>query len=366
MKKSIIRIAVLFLLMGLTGCGKKEKESKNVPALLEPVGVQMDIAQVVRDEIFQAETYNGEIVPYVEELQFVIDGELEEVKVSLGEWVEAGQLLASLEIETATLRMEELNEEIADIKKLGEFADRQMIADIQIAKTELEIMQEHGADDQTVRLKEVDVQKLENLLEQAEEIRQLELSEKQREWNALKEKTENNEIRAPFSGRVVYVRDMESGDSIQGHTTVFCLTDESQVWVETPFLSESIIKGSDRIVAKIGEEEYALQYLPMENEEYVTRVLQGDKIKTRFLIEADRENFTSGQFAAVMIISGYKNDVLTIPVNALYQETGSPYVYKMSEGKRIRCDVTVGNISSTKAEIMEGLEEGDFVYVREE
>ena len=131
-------------------------------------------------------------------------------------------------------------------------------------------------------------------------------------------------------------------------------------------MSESIIKGSDRIVAKIGETEYTLQYLPMENEEYVTRVLQGDKIKTRFLIEADRETFISGQFAAVMIISGYQNDVLTIPVNALYQETGSPYVYKMSEGKRIRCDVTVGNISSTKAEILEGLEEGDFVYVKEE
>lgn len=366
MKKGIACIVVLFLLMGLTGCGKEERESKRIPALLEPVGVQMDMASVVRDEIFQIETYNGEVVPYVEELQFVIDGNLEEVKVSLGEWVEEGQILASLAIETQITRMEALNEEIADIKKLGELEDRQMLADIQIARTELEIMKEHGADNQTIRLKEVDVQKLEKELEQAEELRALELSEKQREWNTLKEKTGNHEIRAPFSGRVVYIREMEVGDPIQGHTTVFCLTDESHVWVETPFLSESIIKGSDKILAKIGEKEYPLEYLPMEKEEYVARVLQGDKIKTRFLMEADRETFASGQFAAVMIISGYKEDVLTIPVNALYQETGSPYVYKLSEGKRIRCDVTVGSISSTKAEILEGLEEGELVYVKEE
>ena len=76
MKKGITCILALFLLMGLTGCNKEGQENKNVPALLEPVGVQMDIARVVKDEIFQVETYNGETVPYVEELQFVIDGKI--------------------------------------------------------------------------------------------------------------------------------------------------------------------------------------------------------------------------------------------------------------------------------------------------
>ena len=364
MKKGITCIMVLFLLMGLTGCGKAE-ESSNVPALLEPVGVQLDSARAVKGEIFHVETYNGEIVPYVEELQFEMDGEIEEVKVSLGEWVEEGQVLASLDVESVILRMEELQEEIADIKKLGEFADRQMLADIQIAKTELQIMEKHGADNQTIRLKEVDVQKLENMLEQAEEIRNLELSEKQREWNALKEKTENHEILAPFAGRVVYLREMGEGDSVQGHTTVFCLADESRVWVETPFLSESIINGANRISAKIGEEEYPLEYLPMEKDEYVTRVLKGDAVGTRFLIEAEGDAFLCGQFAAVKIISGYKDNVLTIPINALYGEYDSRYVYKMSDGKRLRCDVVVGSISITKAEIVEGLEEGDSVYVKE-
>lgn len=366
MKKSITCILVLFLLMGLTGCSKSEESAgQNVPALLEPVGVQIDIAQAVRDEIFHVETYNGEIVPYVEELQFVVDGKIEEVKVSLGEWVEEGQVLAVLDVETEAARMEELDEEIAHIKKMGEFADRQMKADIEIAKTELKIMKAKGADNLTIRLKEVDVQKLENLLEQTGELRQLELSEKQKSWNTLKEKTEKNEILAPFAGRIVYVRPLESGDSVQGHTTVFGLTDESRLWVETPFLSESIIKGSDRIVARIGEKEYALEYLPMEKDEYVTRVLKGDAVKTRFLVEADDVAFMSGQFAAVNIISGYKEDVLTIPVNALHQEAGSRYVYKMSEGRRVRCDVSVGSISSTKVEILEGLEEGDSVYVKE-
>lgn len=364
MKKGITCIVILFLLAGLTGCGKAE-ESQNVPALLEPVGVQLDIARAVKDEIFHVETYNGEIVPYVEELQFVMDGTIEKVNVSLGEWVEEGQVLASLDVEAVKARMEEIREEIEDIKKLGEFADRQTMADIQIAKTEAESMKKHGADNLTIRLKEVDIQNLENQLEQAEERRELEIYEKQREWNALKEKAENHEILAPFAGRVVYFREMDSGDPVQGHTTVFCLADESRVWVETPFLSESIIKGANKILAKIGEEEYELEYLPMEKDEYVTRVLKGEAIGTRFLIDADDSDFLCGQFAAVKIISGYKENVLTIPINALYGESDSRYVYKMSDGKRLRCDVVVGSISSTRAEIVEGLEEGDSVYVKE-
>ena len=110
-------------------------------------------------------------------------------------------------------------------------------------------MQEYGYSRQACRLKEVDVQKLEKRLEQAVELRQLELEEKQRERKTLKDKLGNSQITAPFEGRVVYIRNVETGDPIQGYTTVICLADESRLCLETEFLSESTITGADKVYA---------------------------------------------------------------------------------------------------------------------
>jgi len=40
-------------------------------------------------------------------------------------------------------------------------------------------------------------------------------------------------------------------------------------------------------------------------------------------------------------------------------------VYKVTDEKRIRCDVTVGMKNDVRVEILDGLEEGDMVYVME-
>lgn len=366
MKKWVVSVLVLLLLIGLTGCKEKEQNTyKEVSELLEPVGVQMDVAQAQMTEIFKVTTFNGQMVPYVEELQFLVDGNLGEMKVTLGDWVTEGQVLACLSEESIVTRMDELEENMAHIEKIGEFSDRQLMADIEIAKVELERLVNNGALKQTCRLKKVDVQKLENELEQARELRQLELQEKQREWKTLKEKLGNNEIVAPFEGRVVYIRDIKDGGAVQGYTTVLCLADERRVYLETEYMSESMVDSADRMYAKMGEKEYDIQYIPMDNSEYITKILNGEEVKTRFWVENGDEEVESGQFAVIMRIDSHKESVLTIPVNALYQDSGGKYVYKVTDGKRVRCNVTVGTITSTKAEITGGLEEGDFVYVKE-
>ena len=59
---------ILLLLTGLAGC--REESAADIPELLEPVGVQADLAEVRVDTVYKAEVYSGEVVPHVEELQF--------------------------------------------------------------------------------------------------------------------------------------------------------------------------------------------------------------------------------------------------------------------------------------------------------
>ena len=99
MKKHLAAIAGLLILMTLAGCGAQR--TSDAPQLLEPVDVRVDVAQAKIDTIYNITSYDGEIVPHVEELQFVTDGIIDEVKVSLGDIVEKDQVLVTLN-ETAT------------------------------------------------------------------------------------------------------------------------------------------------------------------------------------------------------------------------------------------------------------------------
>ena len=51
-------------------------------------------------------------------------------------------------------------------------------------------------------------------------------------------------------------------------------------------------------------------------------------------------------------------------VGIIKSEGSIRYVYKLVDNQRIRCDVKLGLVTATEAEILAGLKEGDIVYVK--
>ena len=101
MKKKTVLMTALLLLMGMTGCSLEEPDpgkapAEAVPELLEPVAVKMDVAKAQIGDIYRVSVYKGEVVPYTEELHFLVDGYLEKVYVTTGDLVQEGQVLAAL------------------------------------------------------------------------------------------------------------------------------------------------------------------------------------------------------------------------------------------------------------------------------
>lgn len=362
MKKYFMGMLILFILTGLTGCKEEEKVASE---LMEPVGVQLDMAEAKMDSIFNASVYNGEIVPYVEELQFQVDGVLEDVHVALGDQVVKGQILATLDKDDVAEQMEALEAQIAHINKQGEYTDRQLNIDIEIAELELERLEKAAPNSQSTKLQKVDVQIAHGALRQAQEMRQLEVQEIQNNLNTLKGKLQNNQLTAPFDGRIVYIGKLERGSGVQAYSTVICIADESRLYLTMEYISESIINSADKMYTKIGDKEYGIAYVPYDPEEYITKVLSGEEVKTQFLVEAPEGELACGQFAAVVFQNAYQENVLTIPVNALYRDESGRYVYKMDGERRVRCDVVTGTVSDTRVEIIDGLKEGDVVYVKD-
>lgn len=361
------RTAALFLALAgillLPGCqGTAEQQA---PELLEPVGVQMDTAAVTRGEIYNIQYLDGEIKPAVEALYFKTEGTLEKKNVNVGDLVTKGQILAQLDESALLEQIDALQKQLDYQKNDAQFSVQQQQLDIDIAKLELEQMREQGASAAQIQVKELDIDKLETALSHSRELQAMEQKRLSDQLAELQAKAGDNQLVAPYDGRVVYIGGLSEGAAVQGYTPVLYLVNESELVISAEYISEADLRDATRIYASVGDQIYDVAYEPYDQEEYVSRVLYGEDMDTRFSIDAAGAALESGQYVCIYIQSGYKEDVLTVPVNALYRDETGQYVYRMEDGKRVRCEVEVGMTSDVKAEILEGLQEGDEVYVKE-
>ena len=360
MKKHLSFTISLLLLFSTIGCSARDDSA---PELLDPVGVQLDSAVVNPGEIYQLAVYEGQILPYVEQLSFETDGTLEDIKVTLGQQVSKGQLLATLGVEALTNQINTLQSQIDHEEATGAYEDRIAQVQINIQKTELEKMKANGASETDCRLKELDIEKAEMELTHRQDTRKLDLKDDQDKLQQLRKQLKLGKMTAPFDGRVVYIG-FEKGSEVRGYTTVICLADDSRTVLQTEYVSQQEFQDADKVFAKVGDSEYPVTYIPYDQEEYTAKLIAGETVYTSFQISDETANAESGMYAALMVYKAYKENVLTIPVNAIYRDGTKRYVYKLVDEQRIRCDITVGIVTDTKAEITEGLEAGDVIYVK--
>ena len=181
----------------------------------------------------------------------------------------------------------------------------------------------------------------------------------------LTKQLSNAVITAPFSGQIVYITSAEAGSNIRAYGSIIGLADESRLRISTEYISEQKIGKLDRIYDRILDQEVPLVYVPLDGKEYISKMLAGEKIESEFMAEMYSEDLQSGQYAAVMLIHVYRENVLTVPINAVHRDEKGRYVYKLDGDLRVRCNVTVGISNEAEVEILEGLQEGDVVYVKE-
>lgn len=365
MKKNMLALLAIGMLFCLGGCSQAEQESYQVPALLEPVGVRKDTATAVYDDIYDITVYQGEVVPEVSELYFTADGLMGEVLVKYGDYVEKGQELMTLDAEALNAKIEELEDKIADIRTMGEFSDRTAVADIHIARYELTLLLDSGAAEERCEAKSLDVQMLQTQLGHAQQLRNLELEHYGAQLAELRQQQNDIVLKSPVAGTVVYITGAEEGDAIKGYTPVICIADEENKSISSEFIYEYLMQDAVKMCARIGERDYKVSYVPYDKSDYVAMALSNDNLSASFLLEEGEEQVQCGDYAAIMLYHSYKENVLTLPANALYRDASGYYVYKAVNDQSVRCAVEVGITTDTKAEILGGLVEGDEVYVKE-
>ena len=357
-------LSAILLAALLAGCGARELQP--APQLQEPVGIAPDTAKAYIGEIYNLVCFDSKVVPYVEELYFSADGVIAQVYCYPGMQVQAGDVLAELDLSQVQAQLTELEADLEYTKTTNDYANTLLQQEIQLLQSQLRQLQENGTSQQ-IALKENEIAQQEATLRQQQAMQEQELQEKQRQLEKMQAQMENNVLQAPFSGVIVSAEGLQKGNKVKADEAIAFLADESKLHLSGAYIKEGYLNTADRVYAHIGGAEYDVALRPMDQQEYLAAVLAGATVETQFDIlglEQSEAQVEAGQYAAICLITDYAKDALLVPTQAVLQDAQGSYVYVEENGTHTRRWVKVGITTDHLTQILEGLQEGEVVYVQ--
>lgn len=340
--------------------------AQEIPELLDPVNVQLDTFVACVDEISKLEVHDASVVPHVEEMYFSQAGTIDTVHVVIGEQVKAGDVLVTLNQDAQTRQMESLRAEIEALETEASYAQQLVTIDLAILEVEKRALEnQHTPDETAIALKDLEMEEL--LLQQEMEaaVRALKLSELRGKLETLETEISHNALHAPFDGRVIHMAEISRGSYVSAYAPLLFLADDSRLSIRSEYISAYTLGYASDMYALIDDKRYSLTPVEMDTQQYVSLIFSGETPMTDFIIHEPDENITAGKYAAVCLESLKREAALLVPSNALYLGDGTRYLYVIENGVRVRRDVKTGVTNGVMTQIIEGLEEGERVYVKE-
>lgn len=357
------RVGVLLIsVMLLPGCGKQTK----IPELLEPLANNQSFRPVTREDIGQIDIKIADVVP--EEYCYFSKNAMEilDIEVDLGDYVEAGQVLATVDVAEQQQEIEGLQRTLKLKKDLGKNNKKIAEENMELLKLQEKIAKESKdtkAEKELATQIQVEEENLrcDNLLAKHQE-RCL-----QEQIQDLEKDVETGTIRATHSGYVTFVKDMSENNQVNGMENIVIVSDYNQLHFE---LSEDInstfykqnMQRYDRIYTTMNGKECDVTPYAYSNEQLMA--VQGAQAwpNIRFDMEGEMTGLQPGDKLPLLFTSNAKKNVLTIGTDSLYNEGDSYFVYVQKGKEREKRAVEIGFKNTLSVEITKGLSEGEWVY----
>ncbi len=361
-------LALLLMLVTLSGCGQKQADTAD-PELLPAAGVARDIAAVIRADHATPKLYEAFTACHVEELSFNVNGVIDQVNVLPGDFVKKGDRLVTLNLDAERSQAESIMESIERTEAANAYTNRLTEIDIQILEVEKQALIAGGASEDEIRLKDMEILQKRTDLEQAIEVQNMNLSKTRTDLEQLEAILANDAIVAPFDGYVARGVEVKKGSSVKAYDTVVLLADHSRIKIMSSSVSETTFRtATGGCYAMINGKRYEVERVVMDKDEYAAKALVGDVMYAEMNItgpEGWEKEVEPGQYVGLMLIHNYLPDQILIPQNAVLTGTDGKYVYIVGEnGESIKRLIKIRNYQdSVYSVVLEGLEEGEMIYV---
>lgn len=353
----------------LAGCG--ETETAEVPELNNAVGVDMDTEEVVTMDLSGVTSFSAQIVPTIEGLSFLSSGSIDSLKVSVGDKVKKGQLLATLSGSSG--KVKSLKSEIKALKEQYEGANDQSGLDIEMLEENLkELQKKYRAEKNSSTKKklkkqiagaQMDIKIAEEKLKQQKEIQQLELSQKKRDLAEAEENTKHNKLYSTINGEVIGTTG-GTGYMVQGGNVAIQVANMEKPRLKTTYVSSTKIAKAGSCIAVIDGKEY--EVVAEEQELSRMEIEQGTHPDyTWFDFVDDKVDAAVGKSASIELHTDSVQNALVVPVNAVFGTGTEKYVYLVNGDAKTKTTVTTGTETDAYIQIVTGVKEGDVVYVED-
>ncbi len=319
----------------IAGC-KKEDTKKEQIELRAPVEAVVDIETAISRDLYTVVARDAEVAPYTQELSFDAVGTLSRLYVEVGSEVKAGDLLAEQEEEGVRDMANTVLDAYLSEKKI--YMDAVKSARKKIASG--------------ISAEEKEWQEL--IIKQAEELWAMQEPILWSAWEEARSKVGVSQIFAPCDG--VITACLREGSNVAEGQSVMAIADMSRLYITSNvYVSPSDYNSYKDVYGIVNGKETELIYLD--------ELMQEKGAYSYYDVE-DLNGAQIGDFVLVCMISDYHEDVLSVPNSAVYRDSNGTYVYLLEENGRVRRDVTTGYKTDVYVEIVEGLQEGDRVYVK--
>ena len=358
--KAKISYMLCAMLLLTTGCGKEAMEA---PELQKPVAVNESYRPVEKGNVGDIEIRDGVVVPTDYCHFYLTTVKVSEVKVEVGDYVEAGTVIVEADTEGATEQIsslsgqKSLNYNAWDINcKIYEQNKKELEYKIKGAQENGDVEGEEALKTQLA------------VLQENHSYDELFYNHQQR---ALDEEIAKQQkiagdgtLVASHSGYVTYIKDLVDSDTVNSCDNIVIISDYEDCYIELPgdekgHKLEKIypvyytIKDGKRQMLKLYE------YLP---EELMTAQARSLTPPIRMKYEGEGDMPEVGSNVPVFLQKTETKDSLIVGNDSLYEDEQGDFVYvKNGEGKEIRY-VEVGASDTFYTEVISGLSEGEMVY----
>lgn len=409
-KKRLCLVLACVVLTG-TGCGQRQEAAQWKPEdveLLEPVGVSQSYETAARRNLYDAQTFYAQVCPYVEEYQLNGSFVFDRYGALPGEQVKKGDALLHSDYKPFDDQIESMEKSIAamdeDYREFLEqdrksrekaLADQQGYAKV-LQTLEKEKPEEfltdaltgeqtrnpaydqwynkpYGYRDFDSRYHQV----CQTILELDEALKErTELYELDREYALLclervKEDRKRGTLSSGMDGYVAgvgagnsYYGDLlRQGDQAPSGMPLAAVCDPSRLEIRSQYLTKYAYQNAEEVYAIVGGKRYEVEYMPIETaEEYEKKKEEnGGTVYGVFYPVGDTQDLKLGDYAVIVVKNKTRENVVTIPSDALVKEGKDYYAYVMEGDAYVYTKVEVGMSDSMYTEIVSGIEEGDRV-----
>ena len=336
-----------------SGCGKGTTET--VPELKESIAANSAYRPVESGEIGKTEVLFGTVVPTDYCSFYHTNVNISEIAVEIGDYVEAGDVVAYADVDAAKETLEGLNDDLenenqnyAINRQMAQIREHQITADAEasdeVKSNWMAAEKENQRYDQL--LHEYRAGKLNASIQEQQEI------------------IEQGTLRAEHSGYVTYTKNIEEISAAEAYENIVVVADP-----DTPY-----IELADTTIAQYKYADYEVKYLQLNGEHYDVEEISYSmdevilaRVDSRYpnvrLACPKEAELTMGATYPVFFRKKKIEGVLIIGADSLYGDENESYVYVKNEtGGREKRTVTTGASDDNYVEALSGLEEGELVY----